>query len=72
MPFKLLESNPDGKNPMVTGADSLTSILCFNEEYVNQFVFQKEELLSNSFDVLFRNADYVELPEKVAIVGFTS
>ena len=64
-PFKLRESNPEGVQPAVTGADSLHSILCFNEDYVSQFVFQQEELLSNSFDVFFRSDDFVEREEEI-------
>ena len=64
-PFKLREINPDEIKPTVTGADNLDSILCFNEDYVNQFVFQQEELLSNSFDVLFRNQEYVEREREI-------
>jgi wobble nucleotide-excising tRNase len=65
MPFKLRETNPEDKKPTVTGADTLTSILCFNEEYVNQFVFQQEELLSNSFNILFLNEDYLEREREI-------
>jgi len=65
MPFKLRETNPDDLKPTVTGSESLGSILCFNEDYVSQFVFQQEELLSNSFDVLFRNDEYIEREREI-------
>jgi energy-coupling factor transporter ATP-binding protein EcfA2 len=65
MPFKLRKTNPDNKKPTVIGAEGLGSVLCFNEDYVNQFVFQKEELLSNSFNVFFRNDEYVEGERKI-------
>lgn len=65
MPFKLRKTNPEDIKPTVTGAESLNSILCFNENYVSQFVFQQEELLSNSFDVLFRNDEFVEREREI-------
>lgn len=65
MPFKLREDNPKGTMPAITGADELNSIKCFNEVYVSQFVFQQDELLSNSFDVLFRNEEYIEREREI-------
>ncbi len=66
-PFKLREANPDELKPTVTvdGAELPGSIRCFNEEYVSQFVFQQEELLSNSFDVLIRNKDYENIEKEI-------
>lgn len=58
MPFKLRKENPENKLPEVKGVDALTNIMCFNEQYVNQFVFKSDELLSNSFDILIRTDAY--------------
>lgn len=65
MPFKLREANSEDIKPAITGAESLDSILCFNEDYVSEFVYQKDELLSNSFDVLFRNDEYVKIEQEI-------
>lgn len=45
-------------NPEITGIDVLESVAIFNEEYVNQYVFQPNELLKNSFDIFINNDDY--------------
>ena len=65
MPFKLRESNPDEKLPTVTGAENLKCIACFNEDYVSQFVFQQDELLSNSFDILIKTDAYKERERQI-------
>ena len=55
LPFKLLADNPNQLKPCVSVSDQLDTVMCFNEEYVNQFTFQSDELLSNSFDILIKN-----------------
>lgn len=46
------------KKPEVTGLQDITSIFVFNESYVNQFVFQQNEVVKNSFDIFIKSADY--------------
>ncbi|MHA2766384.1 AAA family ATPase [Vibrio harveyi] len=58
MPFKLKTDNPDAKAPSVTSDVELNSVMCFNEEYVRQFTFQSDELVSNSFDIFIRTDAY--------------
>ncbi|TXI38615.1 MAG: AAA family ATPase [Nitrosomonas sp.] len=65
MPFKLRKENPDNKQPEVKGAEALKSIMCFNEEYVSQFVFKPEELISNSFDILIRTDAYKQKEQEI-------
>ena len=65
MPFKLRESNPDDKKPEVIGLDSIQNVMCFNEEYVSQFVFKPEELLSNSFDIFIKTDAYRDKEQKI-------
>ena len=52
MPFRLRGENPDNFAPIVTGADGIWDVMCFNEEYVGQFTFQPDELISDSFKFL--------------------
>lgn len=40
--------------PAVHGADHVGSVLAFDESYVSQFVFQRDEVLKNSFDVFIK------------------
>lgn len=64
MPFKLRKENPENKQPEVKGAEALKNIMCFNEEYVSQFLFNKE-LLSNSFDILIRTDAYKQRAQEI-------
>ena len=65
MPFKLRESNPDNVNPKVVGIDNITSMMCFNEDYVSQITFQPDELVNNSFDIFIRNEKYRALEQEI-------
>lgn len=65
MPFKLRKDNPENKRPEVNGAEALTNIMCFNEEYVSQFVFKPNELLSNSFDIFIRTDAYKQKEQEI-------
>lgn len=65
MPFKLRKENPDKKKPEVKGAEALNNIMCFNEEYVSQFVFKPNELLSNSFDIFLRTDAYKQSEHEI-------
>jgi ABC-type iron transport system FetAB ATPase subunit len=56
-PFKYrnLEECP---TPEVSGAESITSVMTFNDEYVSQFVFRKDEVLENSFEIFINTDEY--------------
>jgi len=65
MPFKHRKDNPDKAKPEVNGAGALKNIMCFNEDYVSQFVFKADELLSNSFDILIRTDAYKQKEQEI-------
>ncbi len=65
MPFKLRRDNPENKRPEVVGAKELENIMCFDEEYVSQYVFKRDELLSNSFDIFIKNDAYKQREGKI-------
>ncbi len=65
MPFKYRDSNPDNKKPEIVGAENIKNIMCFNEDYVNQFVFKQDELLNNSFDIFIRTKSYTEKEREI-------
>lgn len=65
IPFKLRKSNPENKTPEVIGTENITNIMCFNEEYVNQFLFKPEELVINSFNILIRNETYKQREQEI-------
>lgn len=65
MPFKLRKDNPENQKPEINGAEVLKNIMCFNEEYVNQFVFRPDELLSNSFDIFIKTDAYKQREQEI-------
>lgn len=65
MPFKLRKENPENKQPEVNGVEDIKSIMCFNEEYVGQFVFKPSELVSNSFEILIRTDAYKQREQEI-------
>lgn len=46
-------------SPQVEGIDELKSALVFDDDYIQQFVFQKDEVLKNSFEVFIRTPEYL-------------
>ena len=65
LPFKYRDENPENKTPEVIGGEQIENIMCFNEDYVDQFTFKQEELLSNSFDIFIRNDAYKETEQEI-------
>ena len=53
--FKYLGTN---ELPEITGIDQIASIKVFDERYINEFVFQADELLKGSFDIFIRDDSY--------------
>jgi energy-coupling factor transporter ATP-binding protein EcfA2 len=71
IPFKYREENPDSKNPEIIGAEHVTNVMCFNEDYVNQFIFKPDELVSNSFDIFIRTDAYKATEQEIANIIIT-
>ena len=44
--------------PEVTGTDAIQSVRVFDEAYINEFVFQADELVKGSFDIFIRGDAY--------------
>jgi hypothetical protein len=57
VPFKH-RGNAEAAPPEVEGIEDLASALVFDDDYVQQFVFQKDEVLKNSFDIFIKNPEY--------------
>lgn len=55
-PFKYRKDS-SGK-PEVTGTETIQSVRVFDESYLNEFVFQADELLKGSFDILIKGDAY--------------
>lgn len=64
MPFKN-RGNAAAPSPTVTGIDDIKSALVFDEDYVNQFTFQQDEVVKNSFDIFIKTPEYVATTEEI-------
>lgn len=69
-PFKYRSGDPTASpKPSIEGAEQFSNVALFNEEYVNQFVFQQDEVVKNSFDIFIRSSKYeARMAEIEAIV----
>ena len=56
-PFKYREGSGHPE-PTVSGADDIQSVLTFDDRYVAQFVFQRDEVLKNSFEIFINTEEY--------------
>lgn len=65
IPFKLRKDNPQDLKPKVTIQEQFRSVMRFNEEYISKFVFKEDELLSNSFEVLIKNDEYLQIESEI-------
>ena len=57
LPFKLRKAE-NATLPTVEGTDDLQSALIFDEAYVNQFAFQQDEVVKNSFEIFIKTPEY--------------
>ena len=63
-PFKN-RGKAEASFPTVCGVEELRSALVFDESYVQQFVFQKDEVLKNSFDIFIKTPEYETAMETI-------
>ncbi|WP_434181424.1 AAA family ATPase (plasmid) [Clavibacter michiganensis] len=56
-PFKHLGATPPIA-PTVDGADGIQSVLTFDDAYVSNFVFRKDEVVENSFEIFINTDEY--------------
>ncbi len=54
--------------PKVTGTDQFKSVLVFNEDYVDKFVFTQEEVVKNSFDIFIKSSEYDKKMEDIELL----
>lgn len=59
IPFKL-RSQDNQCTPEVIISEEINNVLIFNEEYLNQFLFKKDELISNSYEIFIKTPEYTE------------
>ena len=56
VPYKDI-SNLENR-PEVLGTEQINNVMVFNEEYVDQYVFQKDELIKDSFSIFIKTPNY--------------
>ena len=44
--------------PEISGVDTVNAVKVFDEQYINGFLFQADELVKGSFDIFMRNEEY--------------
>lgn len=57
-PFKH-RSLPGQHEPSVSGLGDIASILVFDDAYVSQFAFQRDEVVKNSFDIFIKTESFL-------------
>jgi hypothetical protein len=66
-PFKY-RSLPGQHEPFVEGVEDVRSVLMFDESYVSQFVFQKDEVLKNSFEIFIQSDNFLAAMREIEIL----
>ena len=65
IPFKYRKDTT--AKPEVSGTETIQSVRVFDENYINEFVFQADELLKGSFDIFIRNQAYEQGMREIEI-----
>lgn len=61
LPFKNHDKKDDANYcPSIHGAEKLSSVKVFNEEYIKQFTFKQDEVVENSFEIFIKTPEYIE------------
>lgn len=59
-PFKYLNDGDDTHNPSVVISDNIQKVAIFDEKYIETYVYKKNELVSNSFEIFVKTPKYEE------------
>jgi hypothetical protein len=62
-PFRL-QKQTDLK-PKVCIPQEIKTVFIFNEEYLSQFLYKEDELISNSFEIFIKTPNYIESIKKI-------
>lgn len=63
-PFKLRGVETELK-PSVVKPNDINSVLIFNEDYLNQFLYKEDELIANSFEIFIKTPSFVDSTTKI-------
>lgn len=64
IPFKHRNSENEVL-PEITINEEIKSVLIFNEEYLNQFLFKEDELISNSYEIFINTPEYKSSTDQI-------
>ena len=71
MPFKYMgKSKEEVQQPFIEGLDTSHTVSIFNEDYVDQFVFKQDEVVSNSFEIFIKTKEYDQKMEEIEKLVF--
>jgi energy-coupling factor transporter ATP-binding protein EcfA2 len=63
-PFKLVDVE-NGATPQVTIPETISSVLIFNEEYLNKFLYKEDELIANSYEIFIKTPEFISATEEI-------
>lgn len=58
MPFKYVGEKISEHTPKIEGIKGISSIAIFDEDYINQYIYQPDELIKNSFNIFVKTPEY--------------
>ncbi|BFI44457.1 hypothetical protein YKD1_08760 [Yersinia pseudotuberculosis] len=67
-PFKYINEKDGKYKPLITGSETIKKVSIFDEGYINQFVFKKDEVIENSFEIFIKNEDYQEKIDSIEAI----
>lgn len=67
-PFKNRNKTGEVLLPKVEGLDNINTIKIFDDNYVNQYIFQPNELIKNSFDIFIKTPEYDKLSSEIEVM----
>ncbi len=65
-PFKYLNDGEEIHNPSVVISDNIQKVAIFNEKYIDTYVYKKDELIANSFEIFVKTPKYEEHMHKIS------
>lgn len=67
LPFKYI-NDKTGHKTIVEGVDALHSVMVFNEQYVNEYVFTPDDLVKGTFDIFIKTPKYEEHMANIGVL----
>ncbi len=65
LPYKYRKQKKSSLYPEITGLEQIKKIKIFNEDYINKFVFQEDELLKGSYEIFIRDTQFMQCENRI-------